>query len=423
MRRAYKKIVATLVVTVLLFGTAGCGKKSNSDKNYDRLFRNTDSVDIDDSSIDVDINDNGQGNMTPDPIIDPGNVVNFKNQIVTDSMGIDSWSVYLPDGWTAKADTELMVCEWHTMRSGLTLTSPDGTCGILIQTPMVYVDQVAVSDGQRTPDDESHYMLSYCTYLHKRDAGEYIDYFLGRLGYSFANYTDMPVDNAALNQFKSDTQTMLQSTVDSINNAGVTQNQGLSSECIANGSDASICIRRGSLTSGLYIEARSAAHYIDYSLRTYAYSTIGSYATGYDTVLWKQFGTVVYWANNETIFNENLDIANFIIDNATNTDMFAAAQQQIYDTIIPQVIAGNIEMFNYAMDTINSVIQNFSETNDRVAQAWDDYILDQNRYTLPNGTQIIVPSDSEYVYADSNGNIIWSDSAGYDPGPGYTRVN
>ena len=68
-------------------------------------------------------------------------------------------------------------------------------------------------------------------------------------------------------------------------------------------------------------------------------------------------------------------------------------------------------------------MNNWNDNNDRVAQMWDDYILDQDRYSTPDGNEITVPTKADYVYYDNtNGSVIWTDSALIEPGPEYQQI-
>ena len=90
--------------------------------------------------------------------------------------------------------------------------------------------------------------------------------------------------------------------------------------------------------------------------------------------------------------------------------------------MIPRVKAGQTELANYAQQCIQSVQSSFNETNDRVMQEWDDYLLDQDRYMASDGTEIIVPTTAEYVYYNGD-SVVWADNAGYEPEAGYEQIN
>ena len=91
--------------------------------------------------------------------------------------------------------------------------------------------------------------------------------------------------------------------------------------------------------------------------------------------------------------------------------------------MIPKIIKGIIEVNDYGASIVQDVMNNWNDTNDRVAQMWDDYILDQDRYSTPDGNEITVPTNADYVYYDeTNGSVIWTDSALHEPGPEYQQI-
>lgn len=113
----------------------------------------------------------------------------------------------------------------------------------------------------------------------------------------------------------------------------------------------------------------------------------------------------------------------FIISNTGTTQAFAAAQEKILSIMIPQVINGQLEVSDYGASIVQEVMGNWNDTNDRVAQNWDDYILDQDRYSTSDGNEITVPTKADYVYYDdTNGSVIWTDSALIEPGPEYQQI-
>lgn len=355
--------------------------------------------------------------------------VSFHNYILRDSLGIDSVSTWLPDGWTYEVTSYTTICESYPIQSFISLVAPDGTYGITMQTPMGYAESIEyptqITEGTHTPDDKSHEILSYRTFLHARNASEYIDYFLAERNLQFDGFYDMPIDHEAEEKLINETNDYMYYQLDILQKSTEIElsNSSMSADIYPAGMDASIAIKRGPIVGGGFIEARCVAN--QYTIRRDAHlndNLLGLVFTTDDTY-WRQFGTVVYWANSEEIFNENYDVCNFIINNTATTRMYQAAQEEILRTIIPQIIAGNIELYNYAADTIRSVADNYSSTNDRVAQMWDDYILEQDRYSLSDGTEVIVPYTANYVYADGDGNIKWSEYADYDPGAGFTQIN
>ena len=157
---------------------------------------------------------------------------------------------------------------------------------------------------------------------------------------------------------------------------------------------------------------------MDLMLGNQVYGTYGE-----ETINWQYDGFSVYWAVDEQTFNDNYNMVQFIISNTGTTQSFAAAQEQILSIMIPQIINGQIELIDYGASIVQDVMNNWNDTNDRVAQMWDDYILDQDRYSTPDGNEITVPTKADYVYYDNtNGSVIWTDSALIEPGSEYQQI-
>ena len=66
--------------------------------------------------------------------------------------------------------------------------------------------------------------------------------------------------------------------------------------------------------------------------------------------------------------------------------------------------------------------QETMQQEDAWVQNFSDYIYDQTTYTMTDGSEVAVPTSADYVYSDGN-DVIWSNSAFYEPGPGYTRID
>lgn len=432
-RRAF----ISLILCMVLLASSGCGKngliEDSNDEEPESLNETVSDVETWETEIEVTENTEAVTievtleETVPEYVEE--SVVSFEKMILRDSLGIDSVITWLPEGWSYQVFSDMTICENYPIQSVISLASPDGNYGIIIQTPMGYVDTVEypteITQGMQTPDDGSHEMLSYCTYLHARNASEYIDFFLNNLGWAFDGFYDMPIDHDAEEQLINLTNDYMYQQLATLEYA-IQQEASSTSvgvEVYPAGMDATIAIKRGPLVSGGFIEARCVANQFTIRTDTYLNDNLIGLVVTQDRTIWRQLGTVVYWASDEEVFNENYDVCNFIINNTATTKMYQDAQQAILDYIIPKVVAGNIEVFNYAADTVNSVISDFSSTNDRVAQMWDDYILEQDRYSLSDGTEVIVPYTANYVYADDNGNVRWSEYADYDPGAGYTQIN
>ena len=432
------KIFASVILCAVLLASSGCGKndlqesviQDSNDEDFGSV--NETVLETEAWETKVDVTEMETIEVTEEETVSDyleESVMNFEKRILRDSLGIDSVVTWLPEGWSYEVTSYTTICENYPIQSIISLASPDGTYGIIIQTPMGYIEAMEypteITEGMHTPDDQSHEILAYCTYLHARDAAGYIDYFLNEFGWKFDGFYDMPIDHEAEEKLFNETNDYMYYQLDILNAAvkQETASLSMSVDLYPAGIESSISIKRGPIVGGGFVEARCVANQYTFRQDLNLNDNLIGLSITSDKTYWRQLGTVICWAQDEETFNENYEVCNFIINNTATTKMYQDAQQAILSEIIPKVVAGNTELINYAGDTINSVISDYSSTNDRVAQMWDDYILEQDRYSLPNGTEVVVPYTANYVYADDNGNIKWSEYADYDPGAGYTQIN
>ena len=383
-----------------------------SDYDYDN--------DYEEDLADYDFNEIDAGSVVPE-----GKVVNLNKMILRDNMYIDSISLYLPDGWNANVKTDYRICAAHPLQSTVEITSDGGDCGIVVLTPFTYLD--IVNGDTKSQNYEETLILDYATSLKYHNASDFTDYYLSSLGYKWVEYESSPVDKAVIDKLEAPLQKQAEACCETakINYYAQVGVLGNNEATYSLDYEGTISQKTGIITNGsenLWVKT--------YCVGELCGSTIDAWLIGpgarfpfkcqYD--YWSHKGVSLYWAVDEKTYNENEELAQFIIDNVATTKMYQQVEQQMINEMIPRVKAGQTELANYAQQCIQSVQSGFNETNDRVMQEWDDYLLDQDRYMASDGTEIIVPTTAEYVYYNGD-SVVWADNASYEPEAGYEQIN
>lgn len=353
--------------------------------------------------------------------------VYFNQHLLNCSEGYPIVSTYLPDAWSTEVTMNYRISNEFPLQAVAELKSPDGKYGVICFSPMSFTDRTKILDGERTADDGSHEIMKYATYYHYRNAFDTSDLILSTMGYRWTDRDSYTVDSNVVNEYSAGVQNKAAQSVQLQKN--YLDSNGIQYKSLQlMKSEGTIDRSRGLLTDGtksLYAETTTYVgmsdvrfEAMDLTLGNQSYGTYGE-----EIIDWQYDGFSVYWAVDEQTFNDNYNMVQFIISNTGTTQAFAAAQEKILSIMIPQVINGQLEVSDYGASIVQEVMGNWNDTNDRVAQNWDDYILDQDRYSTSDGNEITVPTKADYVYYDNtNGSVIWTDSALIEPGPEYQQI-
>lgn len=351
--------------------------------------------------------------------------ITFKSYELYSQEGYPIISTYLPDNWTQNVIMNYRISSKYPLQAIASLSNPDDTFGIFYFSPMSFKDSTELLDGRRSADDGSHSILDYSSFYHYRDAYETSDLLLSTMGYKWIERDSFPIDQNILNEYN---QKVQEKTKESFNIIKNTLDQGgLSYQSLQlNNCEATIDKSRGWISDGnasFYAETQTYVSMSDIRFEAATLMLINQ-LYGNETIDWQYDGFSIYWAVDEETFNNNYNLAQFIISNTGTTKSFDVAKDKVLSIMIPMVINGRQEIMDYGASIVNEVMQNWNDTNERVAQNWDDYILDQDRYVTNNGLEICVPTNANYVYYDdSTGDIVWSESALHDTGSQYQMIN
>ena len=350
--------------------------------------------------------------------------IHFNQHLLNCQDGYPIISTYIPDDWSTEVVMNYRISPKFPLQAAVALASSDGKYGVIYFSPMSFQDKTNLFDGTRTDDNGSHSILDYATHYHYRNAFETSDLCLSLLGYRWTKRDSYPVDSNVANEYnvgvKNKATESFQSQKNYLDNSGI---QYKSLQLIK--SEGTIDRSRGWITDetdSFYAETTTYTRMEDIRFEAADLMLINQ-VYGNEIINWQYDGFSIYWATDEKTFNDNYDMAQFIISNTGTTQAFAAAQEKVLSVVIPMVLNGQQQINDYGASTVREVMGNWNDTNDRVAQNWDDYILDQDRYSTPDGNEITVPTKADYVYYDeTNGSVIWTDSALYEPGPEYQQI-
>lgn len=369
---------------------------------------------------DYDLNETDLGSVSPE-----GKVVNLNKMILRDNLYIDSIMLYLPEGWSARVRSDYRICAAHPLQSTVEIVSDAKDCGIVVLTPFTYLDKV--NGSAESQNYEETLILDYATSLKYHNASDFTDYYLNSLGYKWVEYESSPVDRALIDKLEAPLRKQAEACRDTaeINYYAQVGVLGNNEATYSLDYEGTISQKTGIITNGsenLWAKTYCIGELCGSTIDGWLYGPGARFPIKCQYDYWSHKGMSLYWAVDEKTYNENEELAQFLIDNVATTKMYQQVEQQMINEMIPRVKAGQTELANYAQQCIQSVQSSFNETNDRVMQEWDDYLLDQDRYMASDGTEIIVPTTAEYVYYNGD-SVVWADNASYVPEAGYEQIN
>lgn len=118
------------------------------------------------------------------------------------------------------------------------------------------------------------------------------------------------------------------------------------------------------------------------------------------------------WAALEPVFTQ-------FVENTSASDQFVAANKRLADELWS--IVNMKENMNSGLSRSLEVMRSETASGDTYDEGFTDYLFDQNDYTLSDGSHVKVSTEYDYVYQLDNGNVVYTDSALYEPG-GATQL-
>lgn len=340
------------------------------------------------------------GNQPQTPPVTPASgKLYHKLKLVDQQAGITAFAGILPDGWTAQLQSNWAVINNYPAQESVTLTSPDGKAVVTITSPQMYTQSSLRGNGASISE--------YTTYFTYLNAEAFIDYYVSQTfaESSFIKELEIPKEQS---QFVSDFALLKAQTFASY--LQMLQNVNWQ----VTGYEGTVS-RRQYQTDGGISEFCCA-------IAAFEHINVTGLLTN-DSINWETLNTVGFIAADKEAFETYYSDYEIITANSYFTADFYSARNYVADRIA-QAIADSIisesSGLNASGDYSKSGIEvsaNDRETQERVFQAWDDYIKDEDRYTTQDGSTFTTSMYNETVAQDGDSFYVGS----YNDVPdGYT---
>ena len=353
-------------------------------------------------------------------------VVKCTRQIVTDPQtNVAVMSVLVPDGWSASC-----YVDWSTYcnekipgRAFVELRSPNGDIDIQYVSSMFFVQ-----DSMDTYVGNYHKNVQdLLTELDYMNAQEYTQHMLGMSQISMKTSTEEYVDSDRQNKIKNmayDEGVKRRDFIEQIFGPSYRSLGAFSVDLTDY--DGRTYIQHGiSDINGMEGYTETICEEFMYEIT--ATTTIGAELVGYFsgnqiTKYWEPYLFSIACFSDEQTYNDNRDLYRFLISNMILCKDFLYLNSILGSQYVEMATKYTIEITNYAHDVMMQYQQETMQQEDAWVQNFSDYIYDQTTYTMSDGYDVTVPTSADYVYSDGN-DVIWSNTAFYDPGPGYEQIN
>ncbi|WP_294491430.1 dockerin type I repeat-containing protein [uncultured Ruminococcus sp.] len=302
----------------------------------------------------------------------------------------------LPEGWTVQMQSGWGLINPLPGQEIVSFVSPDGRASISIASPQIYEEASDRGYGANVSD--------FITFVPYMNASSYIDYYVQN---SYVNAVGLGDVDTADQQSGIDAFTEVYAT-----NGINTALQYCRYPITGYGSEGTVARRQYQLGGG-YGEFSCAV-----SAYQYSYTKVMLNIT---ETWWQLLNSVAYTAADKEAFEQYYEDYELIVANGYFTAGLVSAEayviQQIYNTVTEQRTEERIRELTGGYSTsgteITSSDMETMETQDLIMQAWDDYIKDQDTYSLSDGSTLHVPTSVDTVA--QNGDSVYFGTTGGVP--------
>ena len=188
----------------------------------------------------------------------------------------------------------------------------------------------------------------------------------------------------------------------------------------------------GIQTEGVYVGACERLYSFDYEGTPYymnvtvAMSAVQSLVQSYGIttisqqyVTWEVPCTYVF-ACPQAQYDQYYPCFSMFKDNTCASDQFIRSNKRLANELRETALAAR-SLNGFSSYSSGVLSDETSSGDDYYEDRFTDYIYDNNEYALSDGSSVKVPTEYDYVYEDSNGNVVFSDSTLVDPA-GATRL-
>ena len=299
----------------------------------------------------------------------------------------------LPEGWTVQMQSGWGLINPLPGQEIVSFVSPDGRASISIASPQIYEEASDRGYGANVSD--------FITFVPYMNASSYIDYYVQN---SYVNAVGLGDVDTADQQSGIDAFTEVYAT-----NGINTALQYCRYPITGYGSEGTVARRQYQLGGG-YGEFSCAV-----SAYQYSYTKVMLNIT---ETWWQLLNSVAYTAADKEAFEQYYEDYELIVANGYFTAGLVSAEayviQQIYNTVTEQRTEERIRELTGGYSTSGTEITSSDmETQDLIMQAWDDYIKDQDTYSLSDGSTLHVPTSVDTVA--QNGDSVYFGTTGGVP--------
>ena len=428
-------IIVGAVCACLIVITAVAVNVSNRNKSNTVDNRTQVNDEIEDETINTaeniagtglveDIDDSQQGGNIED--FSGNEVVKCSRQVLTDPQtNVAVMSVLVPDGWNASCyvDWQTYVNENMPGRAFVELRSPNNDISILYASSMFFVQ----TNSDNYVGNYKRNIENLYTELDYMNAQDYTRHMLDMSQVSMKTSTEEYVDSDRQNKIKNmayDEGVKRRDFIEQIFGPSY-RSLGAFSVDLTD-FDGQIYIQHG-LSNKNGMEGYTETICEEYMYETTETTTIGAELVGsfsFDSVLkyWEPYLFAMANFSDEQTYIENHDLYRFLVSNMILCKDFEYLNRTLGSQYVEMATRANIEISNYAHDVMMQYQQETMQQEDAWVQNFSDYIYDQTTYTMADGADVTVPTSADYVYSDGN-DVIWSNTAFFEPGPGYEQIN
>lgn len=421
-------ICLIVIVATLVFVRNRAGSNDEEkiiDSNYEAngsAVSDIGDYDNEDAS-ELEINDNFNSDMSN---FGENEVVKCQRQILTDPQtGVAVMSLMVPEGWK----TSIQV-DWTYMnqtspgRAFVVLSSPDGKIELTYVSHMSFVQ----TNADNYVGNYNRNALGVATELDYMTASEYSNHMLEAGKVTMLTTENTYVDSDKEENIRNYAAKVGQEAYEFVRASADTAMQGVSSMQTSvdlTGCDGQISIQHGpSNINGTNGYTETICEEIMYEITTNVYFDSIMGRVEYPSIVktWEPYLLTIANFTDEATYKENYDLYRFLVSNMVLCADFEYLNYMLGSQYMEKAIQANIEITNYAYEIMSQSQQENMQQSDAFVNNFCDYIYDQTTYTMSDGSSVAVPTSADYVYSDGN-DVIWTNSALFEPGAGYTQIN
>ncbi|MCR4887966.1 MAG: dockerin type I repeat-containing protein [Ruminococcus sp.] len=301
-------------------------------------------------------------------------------------IGVVAYEGILPEGWSVQIASNWGNVNPMPGQEFVVFTSPDGKAAIQIASPQYY--------KQASNRGEGVDISNYTTYVNYMNASDYIDYFVQNNYSNAEKVKEIEIPEEQQNEVNEIARSGLDTFINSMNS--MTAYYGYT--MYPQGYEGTVC-RRQFKTGDSYAEYCCAIYGYEYYY-TVVYLNVSE-------LWWKTLNTVSYQAVDKEAFDEYYNDYEMITANGYFTAAFYSANDYVANKIAAMIIdARTVANAESAASSYSSsgteITSDDMSTQDRVFQAWDDYIKDEDRYATTDGYQVTTSMFNETVAQDGD---------------------